>query len=96
MPIQGASHVLALFSHSGAVMDTQTVINVSVGIIIAGMGWFARAVWDAVKKLQEDLHKLECDLPIYYVRKDEFQDGMREIKEMLGKIFDKLEAKADR
>jgi hypothetical protein len=92
----GASHVLALFSHESTMMDTQTIINTGIGIIIAGGGWFARVLWDAVQKLQSDIHQLECQLPVQYVRKDEFQDGMREIKDMLGKIFDKLENKADR
>ena len=61
-------------------MDTQTVINIAVGIIIAGMGWFARAVWDAVQNLQNDLHQLECDLPVHYVRKDEFADKIHNVK----------------
>ena len=77
-------------------MDTQVAFNIAVGVIIAGMGWFARAVWEAVQRLQNDLHELECNLPIQYVRKDEFQDSVREIKEMLNKIFDKLEGKVDR
>ena len=77
-------------------MDTQTIINLGLGVIIGCMGWFARAVWDAVQKLQNDLHQLEVDLPTSYIRRDEFHDGMREIKDMLSKIFDKLDAKADR
>ena len=92
----GASHVLALFSHESAAMDTQTLINATIGIIIAGGGWFARALWDAVQKLQADIHQLEVEMPTHYIRRDEFQDGMREIKDMLGKIFDRLDNKQDK
>jgi hypothetical protein len=92
----GASHVLALFSHESTMMDTQTIINTGIGIIIAGGGWFARALWDAVQKLQADIHQLEVEMPTHYIRRDEFQDGMREIKEMLGKIFDRLDNKQDK
>lgn len=77
-------------------MDTQTLVNISAGAVLAVLGWFARVLWEAVNSLQEDLHKLEVDLPSNYIRRDEFQDGMKEIKDMLGKIFDKLDGKADK
>jgi hypothetical protein len=92
----GAGHTLALFSHTGAMMDLQSAFNLAIGLIIAGGGWFARALWDAVQRLQKDLHDLERNLPINYVRKDEFSDSVKEIKDMLGKIFDKLDGKQDK
>lgn len=77
-------------------MDTQTLVNICAGAVLAVLGWFARVLWEAVSALREDLHKLEVDLPSNYIRRDEFQDGMKEIKDMLGKIFDKLDGKADK
>lgn len=77
-------------------MDTQTMINVALGVLLAVAGWFCRQIWDAVKELRDDLHRIEVDLPSHYIRRDEFSEGMREIKEMLGKIFEKLDAKADK
>jgi hypothetical protein len=77
-------------------MDHQTLINVILGVLLAAGGWFCRQIWDAVKELRADLHRIEVDLPINYIRRDEFSDGMREIKEMLGKIFDKLDGKVDK
>jgi hypothetical protein len=35
-------------------------------------------------------------LPTIYVVRQDYKDDMREIKEMLGKIFDRLENKADK
>jgi hypothetical protein len=72
------------------------IINLAAGAILAAMGWLARVLWEAVSKLREDLHELEVELPRNYVRKDEFSDNMREIKEMLGKIFDRLDNKVDK
>lgn len=72
------------------------MINIALGVLLAVAGWFCRQIWDAVKELREDLHSIEVDLPSNYIRRDEFSEGMREIKEMLGKIFDKLEAKVDK
>lgn len=77
-------------------MDSQMMINLAAGAVLAGLGWFARVLWEAVNKLQEDLHQLEVELPSHYLRRDEFHDTMREIKEMLGKIFDRLDTKADK
>jgi hypothetical protein len=77
-------------------MDSQMIINLAAGAILAAMGWLARVLWEAVSKLREDLHELEVELPRNYVRKDEFSDNMREIKEMLGKIFDRLDNKVDK
>ena len=77
-------------------MDNQTLLNVLFGIVSAAFGWFAREMWTAVKELKTDLAKLREDLPKEYVAKEDFKDGIREIKDMLGKIFDRLDNKADK
>ena len=73
-------------------MDTQTLINTAIGIILAGGGWFARELWGAVKELREDLHRIEVDLPSHYIRKDEFQEGIKELKDICRQIFDKVDS----
>ena len=77
-------------------MDMQNIINLIGGGILATLGWFARELWGAVKALKEDLRELERELPNVYVRRDDHKDDMREIKQMLEKIFDRLENKADK
>jgi len=77
-------------------MDTQTIINIVAGILVAVAGWLARVLWDAVEKLKNDIHDLEVHLPTNYIRRDEFHEGLREIKDTLNKILDKLENKADK
>jgi predicted RNA-binding protein with EMAP domain len=77
-------------------MDTQTMINIAAGVALSVTGWLARALWDAVHKLQAEIHQLEVDLPSNYIRKDEFAESMKEIKDMLNRIFEKLDKKADR
>ena len=80
----------------GMVLDHQVIINAILGVLLALVGWFARQVWDAVKDLQREIRDIEVDLPRNYIRRDEFMDNMREIKDMLGKIFDRLDNKADK
>lgn len=77
-------------------MDLQHVLNVSIGAVLAALGWFARQLWDAVAALRADIHMIERELPLNYVRKDDFVDAMRRVEDMLGKIFDKLDGKVDK
>jgi hypothetical protein len=77
-------------------MDTQTLINLVGGAILAVIGWFARSLYEAVTQLRNDLHQIEVDLPSYYLRRDEFSDGMKEIRELFAKVFDKLDHKVDK
>ena len=77
-------------------MDTQSVMNiVSVAAIGAG-GWFAREIWGAVKELRKDLHDIEIDLPKSYVSKLDMDKRMDHIEDMFKRIYDKLDAKADK
>jgi hypothetical protein len=72
-------------------MDQQT-INLILGACMGVAGWFARELWTAVQDLKTDLSKL----PTIYVARQDYKDDMREVKEMLGKIFDKLDHKVDK
>lgn len=77
-------------------MENQQLINMFLGIGMTVVGWFARELWAAVKELKTDLAKLREDLPKNYVLRDDYREDIRGIKEMLAKIFDKLENKADK
>lgn len=73
-------------------METQNLINLSLAGAASVLGWFARELWSAVKELKADIAKL----PRYYVQREDYREDTREIKEMLGKIFDKLDGKLDK
>jgi hypothetical protein len=60
------------------------------------MGWFARTLWDAVQELKTDLSKLREELAKDYVPKDDFKEGMSEIRRMFEIITTKLDNKADK
>jgi hypothetical protein len=77
-------------------MEFQNLINTIAGVGFTAIGWFAREMWEAVKELKSDLAKLREELPKTYVNRDDNKDDIREIKEMLGKIFDKLDLKVDK
>lgn len=73
-------------------MGTQDLINAAFALIMAGGGWFAREVWGAVKELQRNVHQIEVDLPSHYIRRDEFNEGLKEIKDICRQIFDKVDS----
>ena len=77
-------------------MEYQSLLNAGLVFVSSVTGWFARELWSAVKELKSDLAKLKEDLPKEYVAKDDYRDDIREIKNMIGKIFDKLDSKSDK
>lgn len=77
-------------------MDQQTLFNVLVGIVLAGLGWFGRELWTAVRSLREDIHKIEVELPKTYTPKYDFDRAMQKVSDGLQRIYDKLDEKADK
>jgi len=77
-------------------MELQNLINILAGILLTGIGWAARELWSAVKSLREDVKRIEVALPTSYVQKNEFSDGLKEIKEICRQIFEKLDHKQDK
>ena len=59
----------------------QTIINWLFAGFGASIGWILKVVWDALADLKTDIRAIERDLPEVYVRKDDFKDAVREIKE---------------
>ncbi len=61
-----------------------------LGAACAVLGWLARELWDAVKKLRGDLETLRLNLAENYIKKDDLRDRLNEVmqpfRETLGKI----------
>ena len=79
-----------------APMAPQDFMNLIGGIALSALGWFAREMWSAMSSLKADLAKLREDIPKTYVPKDDYREDVKQMNEMLGKIFDKLDKKVDR
>ena len=73
-------------------METQTLINFALGAFLALIGWLARQLWEAVERLKSDIHQLEVELPSRYVRREEFSEALKEIKDLCRQIFDKVDS----
>jgi hypothetical protein len=77
-------------------MDNQSILNIVLSSASLVLGWFLREMWSAVKELKSDLAKLREELPKDYVARDDYRQDIREVKEMLNKLFDRLDNKADK
>ena len=73
-------------------MDYQVMFNIAIIVISFFGGWMVNRVFALLDKLDEDM-KL---VPEKYVAKDDYRVDIREIKDMFGAIFKRLENKADK
>lgn len=77
-------------------MDWQLIINFAGGALLAAIGWWCREIWDSVKALKADIQKIEVNLPTNYVRRVDIDARLDKIDNVLERIFDKLDEKADK
>jgi len=73
-------------------METQQLFNIAVGLVAFFGGWVLNNITKAIERLDIDVRAM----PTTYVSKDDYRRDIDDIKEMLGKIFDKLDAKVDK
>ena len=77
-------------------MDLMEALQFAISIGLAIVGWFARVLWGAVQELKNDLSALKEDLPIHYVRKDDFREFRHSVMDSLNRIENLLYQKADK
>lgn len=73
-------------------MDYQVLFNIAVAIAGFFGGWTLNRIYIAIDRLDGDVRSM----PHGYVNRDDYKTDIRDIREMLGKIFDKLDNKADK
>jgi len=73
-------------------MDIQQLFNIALALAAFLGGWVLNNISKAIERLDSDVRAM----PSTYVSKDDYRRDIHEVKEMLAKIFDKLDAKADK
>ena len=73
-------------------MEYQLLFNAAIGLAAFFGGWVLNNITKAIERLDTDVR----NMPHNYVGKDDYRADIKDIKEMLGKIFDRLETKADK
>lgn len=65
---------------------------VATGIV----GWFVNILWTAQDKLRKEFTEMERDMPLAYVRRDEFREVVKEMKESFKEAVHPILGKLDR
>jgi len=73
-------------------MDFQLVFNVGIALVGFIGGWMVNRVFVLLDRIDADMKAI----PMQYVSKDDYREDIREVKELLGAIFKRLENKADK
>ena len=73
-------------------MESQQLFNIALGLAAFFGGWVLNNITRTLERLDTDIRAM----PSTYVSKDDYRRDIDDIKEMLGKIFDKLDAKVDK
>jgi len=73
-------------------MEYQLLFNIIIAVAGFLGGVLVNRLFGTLDKINDDLKQI----PEKYVAKDDYREDIREIKEMLGAIFKRLEGKADK
>ena len=73
-------------------MDTQVLFNIAVSLAGFLGGWILNNIYRSLERLDTDVRAM----PHTYVAREDYRADMREVKDMLGKIFDRLDNKVDK
>jgi hypothetical protein len=73
-------------------MDIQVLFNIVVGVAAFFGGWSLNQITRSIERLDKDVR----NMPLNYVTQTTYQRDIDDIKNMLSKIFDKLDEKADK
>jgi hypothetical protein len=84
-------------------MSLQEIINTGIGAALAAIGWFARTIYDSLSELKQDIDDHKLHVSETYVKKSEVDNLRAEmdkrfdrIEQMIARLFDKIDAKADK
>lgn len=73
-------------------MDTQVLFNIAVAIAGFFGGWVLNNIHRSIDRLDTDVRAM----PHTYVTREDYKEDIRDIRDMLTKIFDKLDHKQDK
>ena len=73
-------------------MEPQFLINILFATAGAAFGWILNSISRSIIRIEDRI----AEMPMMYVNREDYREDIHDIKGMLGKIFDRLETKADR
>ena len=77
------------------IMD-QNMLNWVFAAFGAIISWILNAVWGAIKDLKTDMKEINKEIHEDFLRKDDYRVDIADMKQMLNRIFEKLDSKVDK
>jgi hypothetical protein len=77
-------------------MDNQQLFNLVVSVAGFLAVFVFYQVMQRLQRMEDTIGALEKQLPRDYVTKDDYRADIKEVKDILRQIFDKLDGKADK
>lgn len=68
-------------------MDLITIIQLLLGLLIGGLGYWLSRLADQVKAIEDKTTQCMVSLPERYVLKDDYKSDINEVKQTLRDIF---------
>lgn len=73
-------------------MDYQVAFNIALTLAAFLGGWTLNNISKAIQRLDDDVR----GMPFHYVTKDDYRSDLRRIEDMLTRIYNRLDEKADK
>jgi hypothetical protein len=73
-------------------MDEQVIFNWIVGVAGVLGGWTLKVIWDSLMELRRDIKTMDTKMHDDFVRRDDFKDAVRELKEDMRAGFSTVDA----
>jgi len=73
-------------------MDYQVLFNGAVIVASFFGGWTLNTITKSIERLDTDVRAM----PVNYVARIDYREDIRELKEIMNKVFDRLENKVDK
>jgi cell fate (sporulation/competence/biofilm development) regulator YmcA (YheA/YmcA/DUF963 family) len=73
-------------------VEPQFLINILFAAAGTAFGWILNSISRSIVRIEDRI----SEIPMIYVNRDDYRADIQDIKGMLGKIFDRLDQKADR
>ena len=74
-------------------MENTDIFLGLVSLVVIMLGWFLNRLADTVDSLEHNITNCQNNMPLNYVLKEDYKIEMREIKKMLGNIYDIIREK---
>jgi len=73
-------------------MDEQVIFNWIVGIAGILGGWTLKVIWDSLMELRREIKSMDTKMHEDFVRRDDFKDAVKEIKEDMRAGFSNVDS----